>query len=191
LTVTPDAMTAQLQATADRFGEARRRLVALVDGMPNDVFNGKPGPKAWSVGECVVHLNTVSKGYLPVLEAAAARPEPRGEGPFRYGFVARRFIDALRPGSRPIPTAPSMRPPPARGPRSTVDRHRALARFHSDTERYLDVVEAADGLDLARIKVRSPFLPVVRLPLGAFLEALSHHAVRHVAQAERAAAEAA
>lgn len=184
-------MDAQLEATAALFTEARERLLALVDGMPDGAFNRKPGPKAWSVGECVVHLNTVSKGYLPVLAEAAARDEPRGQGPFRYGFVARRFVAALRPGTRPVRTVRSMRPPPAEGLRSVVDRHRALARFHADTERFLDVIEAADGLDLARVKVRSPFVPVLRLPLGAFLEALGHHAVRHVAQAERAAEAAA
>ena len=180
-------MDPQLQATAALFHEARDRLVALVDGMPDETFNRKPGPKAWSVGECIVHLNTTSKGYLPVLAAAAARTGPRGTGPFRYGFVARRFIDALRPGSRPLPTVPSMRPAPAPGPRSDVDRHRALARFHADTERFLDVLEEADGLDLARVKVRSPFVPIFRISLGAYFEALGHHAVRHVAQAERAA----
>jgi hypothetical protein len=182
-------MDPQLQATAALFHEARSRLVDLVNGMPDVTFNRKPEPNAWSVGECVVHLNTVSKGYLPAIEAAASRTEPRGEGPFEYGFLARKFIDVLRPGGRPIPTAPAMKPPATVGPQSDVDRHRALARFHADTERFLDAIEAADGLDLARVKVRSPFLPLLRLPLGAILEALGHHAVRHVAQAERAAAQ--
>lgn len=181
-------MEPQLEATAALFHEARDRLDALVDEMPDVRFNRKPEANRWSAAECVVHLNTVSKGYLPILEEAAAREGPRGDGPFHYGPLARTFIGSLRPGSRPLPTAPAMKPPATVGLQSDVDRARALTRFHADTKRFLATVEAADGLDLARVKVRSPFLPLLRLPLGAVLEALGLHAVRHVAQAERAAA---
>ena len=60
-----------------------------------------------------------------------------------------------------------------------------MASFDAYTERFIAVCEAADGLDLARIKVRSPFLKLLRLPLGAFLDAMGLHAIRHVQQAER------
>ncbi len=170
--------------------EARRRLLALAEGLPDDVFNAKPSPKGWSAGECVVHLNTMAKGYLPVLEEAAARTEPRGDGPFEYGWVGRRFVAAVTPGARAIPTAPAMKPPAVQGLRSDVDRERALSRFVSDTDRYLAVIDAARGLDLARIRVPSPFLPVMKLQLGVFIEALGVHSLRHVMQAERAVAQA-
>lgn len=166
--------------------EARDRLLALVDGLSDDAFNHKPSPKSWSAGECVVHLNTMAKDYLPRLEEAAAREGPRGEGPFRYGWLGRRFIAAVTPGSRPMPTAPAMKPPASGAARSAIDMDRAVGRFVSDTDRFLAVVDAADGLDLARIKIRSPFLAVLKLPLGVFIEAMGVHNLRHVAQAERA-----
>ena len=170
------------------FLEAQRRLHALADATSDDAFNRKPGPKAWSAGECVVHLNKMAKGYLPVFEGAVAGDPPRGQGPFEYGWVSRRFIDAVRPGARPIPTARAMKPPASDDARqSDVDRARALERFDKDVARYVAVVEAADGLDLGRIKVRSPFLPILKLPLGAFLDAMGQHCLRHVGQAERAA----
>ena len=170
------------------YHDARDRLDALVDGLSHEAFNRKPSAKAWSAGECVVHLNKMAKGYLPRLEAAASRSEPRAEGPFEYGWIARRFIEAVRPGSRAIPTAGAMKPPASEGRLSDVDPDRAVQRFHADVERYAAAIHEAEGLDLARIKVRSPFLPVLRLPLGAYFEALGLHAVRHVAQAERAVA---
>ena len=172
--------------------EAQRRLRALADAVDDDLFNRKPAPKAWSAGECVVHLNKMAKGYLPVFEAAVAKTQPRAAGPFAYGWVSRKFIDAVRPGSRPIPTAGAMKPPASADARqSSVDRARALERFDQDIARFLGVIEASEGMDLARIKVRSPFLPILRLPLGAFVEAMGLHCVRHVQQAERAAGQAA
>lgn len=170
------------------YADARDRLLALTDGLDAEEFNRKPSETAWSAGECVVHLNKIAKGYLPVFEAAVAEGGPAGSPPFRYGWVARRFIEAVRPGSRPIPTGGAMKPPPVEGLRSDVDPERAVARFVDDIDRYLAVIRQSDGLDLAAVKVRSPFLPVLRLPLGAMLEAMGLHSLRHVQQAERAVA---
>ena len=180
-------MTDYAAHLAAPYRDARARLAALADGLDPAAFNHKPSAEAWSAGECVVHLNTMAARYLPVLEAAAARDAPRGTAPFRYGWLGRRFVDAVRPGARPISTMRAMKPPAAAGRQSSVDPGQSLARLDADTDRYLAVVEAADGLDLARVKVRSPFLPVLRLPLGVFLEALGLHGVRHAMQAERAA----
>ena len=169
--------------------DARVRLLALVDGLSDDAFNAKPSAKAWSAGECVVHLNTMAKDYLPRLEAAVADPDaPRGTSPFRYGWAGRQFVKAVTPGSRALPTAPAMKPPRAEGHRSEIDRDRAVSRFTSDIDRFLAVVDAADGLDLARIKLRSPFAWFIKFPLGVFLEAMGQHSLRHVLQAERAVA---
>ena len=182
-----NAMSPFLQSVADSFTEAQNRLHALLDAVDDDTFNQKPSAKGWSAAECVVHLNKIAKGYLPVMEEAVGRGGPRGEGPYTWGFVARRFVDAVRPGSRPIPTAGAMKPPAVTGLRSDIDRERVVARFDADVERWLALCESCGDLDLSQIKIRSPFLPLMKLPLGAFLEAMGVHAVRHVGQAERAA----
>lgn len=171
--------------------DARSRLRALLDGLDDRAFNSKPAPGSWSVGECVVHLNKTHAPYLPVIEEKAALSEPAGAGPFQYGFVARRFIDAMKPGTRAVPTAAKLKPPATTGLTSDVNRQRAVSRFESDVDRLLAAMDEADGLDVARVKMRSPVIPVMKLPLGAFFQILGHHAVRHVEQAERAARQAA
>ena len=47
------------------------------------------------------------------------------------------------------------------------------------------VIEAADGVDLARVRVPSPALALLRLPVGIWLQALPQHTLRHLAQARR------
>lgn len=180
-------MSPFLQSVADSFAEARNRLHALLDETDDDAFNQKPSATAWSAGECVVHLNKVSKLYLAAMEPLVERGGPSGGGPYAWGWVARRFIESVRPGSRPLPTGGAMKPPAASGLRSDVDRERAVARFDADTDRWLALCERAEGLDLSQITMRSPFLPLLKLPVGAFLEAMGLHALRHVGQAERAA----
>lgn len=183
-------MTAQLHAVATQFEEARDRTRALLAEVSDEAFNAKPSPTSWSVGECIVHLNTAAKAYVPVLEAALGPEAPRAPGPFRYGWLASWMGRSMRPGTPSVPTFPALRPPPTEGARSSVDRQRAVDRFETDLGRYLEVVRRADGYDLKRIKVASPFLSAFRLPLGVMLEFLAGHTLRHVGQAERAAAAA-
>ena len=179
-------MSPTLAATRQTYVDARNRLLALLDGLPDDAFNAKPSAKGWSAGECVVHLNKTHRDYLPQFEAVAERDEPRGEGPWAYGWMATRFVEAVRPGSRPLPTGGKLKPPSADGLRSEIDRGRAVSRFEADIEALVAAVERMDGLDLGAIKMRSPVLPVIRFPVGAFVEAMGLHALRHVMQAERA-----
>ncbi|OZC02497.1 DinB family protein [Rubricoccus marinus] len=183
-------MTDQLTSYASAYRQSQTDAHRIADGLTDEQFNWKPSPKSWSVGECIVHLNTIAKGYLPAFEDAASREAPRASGPFTYGFVARKFTDAVRPGSRAIPTGGPMKPPATTGTQSAIDKARAMASFDGYTDRLVAVCEAADGLDLAAIKVRSPFLKLMKLPLGAFLDAMGLHAIRHVMQAERVTQEA-
>ncbi len=177
----------QHHAYAEAYRRAQSDLHRLTDPLSDAQFNWKPSEKAWSVGECVVHLNKVAEGYVPALEkAVAAGDAPRAAPPFRYGWASRFFIRAVRPEARGFSTVPAMKPPePGAAGRSQIDKARALAGLDAWTARYVGVVEASDGLDLARVKMRSPFLWLLRLPVGAFIEALGQHALRHTQQAER------
>lgn len=181
-------MTASDQLTAIRQGylDARDRLHALADPLSDDAFNWKPSAKSWSIAECIVHLNTIGKAYAPAFAEAVASASS-GEGPFRYGFVSRRFIEAVRPGSRPLPTGGPMKPPPTDGTQSVIDKARALDGLDRTTAELVAAVDAGVGKDLAAAKLSSPFLKLMRLPVGAFLEAMSLHALRHTEQAERVA----
>lgn len=185
-------MTDQLQTYTEAFETACARAHRLADTLSDDAFNWKPAPKRWSVGECLVHLNTIAGRELPHFVAAAEAAEAAGrraQGPFRYGLFSRLFIQSVTPGSRPLPTLPAMKPPPTPVPtRSNLDRDAVLAAMDASTEGFVMLIDRSDGLDLAGVKVASPFLPFVSMPLGAHLEALGQHALRHVGQAERVAA---
>ncbi len=178
-------MTDQLASYLTAFEEARTRLHAAADPLSDDAFLWKPSETGWSVGECIVHINILAAGYQPPLEEAVADPDaPRAAGPFRYGALSRLFVAAQKPTGPKIPTAPAMAPPPAAGRRATVERARAMSGLDDQTDAYAALCRAADGLDLRSIRVRSPFLPVW-FSLGAYLDALGQHALRHTAQAER------
>ena len=165
------------------YADARDRLHALAEPLSDEAFNWKPSRKAWSIGECIVHLNITGGAYAEPL-TRAIREAARGDGPAQYGFVSRKFIDAVRPGSRPIPTGGPMKPPATTGTQSDIEKARALAGLDRTTDALLAAVDVAEGRDLGSVRVASPFLRLMKLPAGAFLEAMSLHALRHTEQAE-------
>ena len=176
---------------ADLHRQAGDRVHAVADGLSDAAFGWSPGGNAWSVGACVEHLNRTAAGWLAEFEPAVADGVRRGEGPFEYGFLARKMRGAVEPGGQALTTGRAL-DPSAEPDRPPLDRASTLATFDALLDRTVDVCRRADGLDLARIKVRYPFGGtfgrLLRLPLGAALEFSGLHALRHAGQAERAAA---
>ena len=186
----PAVFDASLDRYAAAFEASRGRVHALADGLSDAAFNWKPSPRAWSIGECLVHLHVIAEAYEPYFTEAfaAAPPRPARPAPLRPGLLGSLFVTSVRPGSPRLPTFPSMKPPPTDGLRSHIGPADALAAFDADTDALVHAVEQARATDAGRVRVREPFLPQVRLPLVAFLDGLGQHALRHTAQAERVAA---
>jgi hypothetical protein len=175
-------------AYADAYRRAYDEAAALATSLTPVQFNWKPAPDVWSVAECLVHLNTTNAPYLAAMEqaveAASAKGGPRGAPPFRYGRAARRFIAATGPQpGRKMKSPAGMRPAPS----SSYAPDRVLADFKALNDGFLALLARAERerLDLSRIRVASPFFPLLRLPVGADLEALTGHEQRHLAQARR------
>ena len=176
--------TPQATAYAETHRQSQTEAHAVAVELSELQFNWKPGPAVWSVGECLAHLNIVADAYLPRLEAAIAGDARRGEGPFEHGFVARKMRGAVVPGGPALKTGRTLNPSDGRA-RSSLERTGVLASFDARVSRYVAVCEGSAGLDLAQIKVRYPFMRLLRLPLGAFLDTTGLHALRHVQQARR------
>ena len=180
-------MESTIAAYDASFRQATDDATTHVEGLSHAQFNWKPSPDVWSVAECLVHLNTSNAPYVESIQQALEGSRRTGAPPYRYGPVARLFIAATEPeADRPSKTFPSMRPTPGTDHQAPA----VLDTFRAINERFLEVLALADreALDLARIRIGSPFLPILRLPVGAFVEALAGHEHRHLNQARRVTA---
>jgi len=152
----------------------------------------KPALDAWSVAQCIEHLTTSLRLYLPAFEATLSAGGPRGNGPYRYGPVARLWIRLIEPGGPKMPAPPKMRPrgvgKDEGGKAAPVDPSVTLQEFNAAHARLVDLIRLSDGLDLARIRMASPVIPILRFPVGAWFETCIAHGRRHMAQAERVSA---
>ena len=151
---------------------------SLTAGLSSAPMNWRPQPGKWSIAQNLAHLN-FGYPYFDTLASSIAAARAKGitgTGPFRYGWLSSWFMK-------------SMEPPPKRkykafksnAPSPDVDAAKALADYLRNTARLTELIQKADGLDLARAK--TPFLKWAKMPLGALLTHMTTHDRRHLWQA--------
>jgi len=169
-------------------GERARELAGSLDGAR---LRWRPGPDRWSVADCLEHLVLTGEEYLPALDGAieeARRKGWTGPEPYRRTLLGRWLPGTLEPPPRfRVPAPKVARPrrtstPPGPGPDDAGDE---LARFLALRGRFGRRLEEADGLDLGRARMSSPFLPLVRLDLDSAFRLIAAHERRHLWQAEQ------
>jgi len=159
---------------------------ALVGPLDDAQFRWRPGPEAWSVAECLEHLNVTARLYLPTLDEGIADAIRRGlyaEGPYRYNILGRLVVKIMEPPSRL-----RLRAPRPFQPEAERTRHGIMAAFRAYQVQYIDRLRQANGLDLARAHVSSPAARWLRIPLGSAFALMTAHERRHLWQAQRVVA---
>ncbi|MBI2685821.1 MAG: DinB family protein [Acidobacteria bacterium] len=177
----------ELEDYARQIDSANAAAKAIVDNHSSAELTKPTAAGGWSPAECIAHIAKTLEVYLPSIRAALADGRAQGltgEGPFHYGFFARMFLWMIEPPVRlrtKTPTVFAPRPQPDVQP--ALDSY---LRLHRELQRLL---QEADGLDLAAIRVVSPANAKLKLPVGAVFGVLTAHARRHLWQARRALSE--
>ncbi len=155
----------------------------LLRGLTEDQFHWSPMAARWSIAQCVVHLDIIGARYLPSLDETIERAKAENllsRGPFRYGFLERWIVHATEPPPRiRLRTPSSTRPPDDRLLADVTENFRLLQ------DELRKRIRAANGLDLARAKVTSPFVKALKMGLGPCFAFLLAHERRHLWQARQ------
>jgi hypothetical protein len=179
----PLTLTPEIDEFRRQFEQIAAEADDLVAPLSEAQFSWKPLATSWSVAECLEHMNSTARFYLPMLDegiADAIRQGAYGEGPFKYNWIGRAFVRLMQPPTRLRLNAPAeMQPGPARPKRETC------AGFRAYQVQYVDRLRQANGIDLARARARAPALTWVRIPLGSAFAVMASHERRHLMQARR------
>jgi hypothetical protein len=173
----------QLQELRQQFEGIQAEAKDLTDGLSEAQFNWRPAPGQWSIEECLGHLTMVGHWEVRAMERAidaGLASGLTGAGPFRYGPVERLIIDLTRPPVRLKIPAPKTFVPLHGQPVTAV-----LPTFLHVQSQFIREIDRAGGLDLRRVKVRTPISRFLRISLGAMLEQAAAHERRHMDQARR------
>jgi hypothetical protein len=182
------ALTPEVDALKLAFEALASDADALVSPLTNEQFTWQPQPDAWSIAQCLDHLNATARTYLPSLDEGIADAIRRGmyaEGPFQYNWIGRALVWSVQPPPRFRTKAPAaFLPAPAR-PRAEI-----TAAFRAYQVQFVDRLRQANGIDLARARVSSPIAKWLRISLGSGFALQIAHERRHLWQATQVASKA-
>ena len=61
--------------------DARERARKVAEGLRPDHWGAPPPAGGWSIAECLMHLNTTSERYIPIIDEATRTLRSRGLNP--------------------------------------------------------------------------------------------------------------
>jgi hypothetical protein len=159
---------------------ADRRAESVAVGLNTFQLNWQPRPGAWSVAQCLHHLQAGNEIMVPLLFAALeGRPQaPVDEITLGWfsGWFLRSYI-AANPGGTRARAPKKIEPPLHIEPV-------VLENFLRSTKAARALVRQASNYDVNRIRYKNPFIPLLRFTVGVGIEIIAKHPGRHLLQAE-------
>jgi hypothetical protein len=155
--------------------------------IPHSRFARKPSHSTWSANECLQHLNSYGRYYLPAIERALNQqqnPNSSSEQ-FSPGWLGSYFTKIMQP-SPDGRLSNKMKSPSAHSPKTILETHTVISEFIDQQEKLLQLLSKAKHADLNTRSVGISIAPFIKLKLGDVFMFLIAHIVRHTVQAERA-----
>lgn len=173
-----------MQNELEQIKQIRQRTSNLVAGLTSDQLTRRPDPTRWSIAECLAHLNVAGDVYAPLIEEAIGKGRDGkvfGKGPFNPGVLGRLLIWNAEPPPKFRLRAPKIILPPT----SITDPAKVVADFARLQDEWTRLLKECEGLDLEKVKCRTPFPPLPSLRLCAPIPWMLAHQRRHLLQAEK------
>jgi hypothetical protein len=156
--------------------------------IPHSTFALRPSSESWSANECLQHLNSYGRFYLPAIESVLSRSEKRESSTqFSPGWLGNYFTKLMMPGTDGKPST-KINSPKDHAPKTIIESRLVISEFIDQQEKLLALLNTAKKFDLNAVKVGISIAPIIKLKLGDVFRFMIAHQVRHILQAERALA---
>jgi DinB superfamily len=174
----------QYRDIGEELEDIRRRARELAGGLTAEQLARRPDPTAWSIAECLAHLNVTASVIQPKIASAIERGKKdkiTRPGPFSPGAVGRLLIWIAEPPPKFRIRAPKNIAPQV----GQDDPAQVVGEFMKVQDEWEKLIRDCDGLDQRKLKIASPFRGMPRLRLAAPIPWMMAHQRRHLLQAEK------
>lgn len=154
--------------------------------IPHSQFARKPSVEAWSANECVQHLTSYGRYYLPAIEQALKLKILSDEKFFSPGWLGNYFTNLMRPKAEG--KISKMKSPKDHAPQKIVESHLVIVQFIDQQETLLRLLQQSKNADWEKMRVPISLTKMIRLKLGDVFRFYVAHQQRHFQQVERALA---
>lgn len=183
---TKQSLHPQLADIKDQLDAASNKAVSIVGGIGFEQLKQRPPSGAWSIAECLVHLNHSSQAEIEEIDRAFAecRKVERNDSkkPFKMDLLGRFLKWTLEPPPMFLSKMKTKKP---FEPLETEPVGEVLPAFLDFQKQIKTRVDRLAAVPLDQIKVVSPFDRRVKYNLFSFFHILLAHERRHLWQAEK------
>lgn len=153
--------------------------------VPHNQFSFKQSVSSWSANECLQHVNSYGRYYLPAIQKAIDKSATGSTENFYSGWLGNYFTKMMMPKENGS-LATKMKSPKDHAPTKILESHQVIAEFIDQLEILLKLLRKARQHDLNKVKVAISIAPFIKLKLGDVFMFLIAHLIRHGQQADRA-----
>jgi hypothetical protein len=172
------ALVPELQRYVDELEAQKTEVATLMRPLSESQINWRPAEQKWSIGEHLEHLAISPKPYWHTVNLALDKARADGslsQGPYRHGFLGRWFIKTMEPPVNfKVKTFAPLIPP--RG----VPGEQVVTDFTKAMDDVIGLIRRANGIDIGKVSVRSPFVKALRLSVGQVFHLFASHNRRHL-----------
>jgi hypothetical protein len=135
----------------------------------------------WSIAQCLEHLNSYGRYYLPAIEKGIRASKDAVAPTFKSSWLGAYFTRLMEPGTK----SKSMKSPKEHRPKPDLDAAKVIAEFIEQQELLLALVRRAATKDIDKIRIPISIAQWIKLKLGDVFGFVVAHNERHIQQAMR------
>ncbi len=135
----------------------------------------------WSIAQCLEHLNSYGRYYLPAIQKSLKGSEDAVTPVFKSSWLGSYFTRMMEPGAKTRP----LKSPQEHRPSAQLNAAGVIAEFIEQQELLLTLVRTSVTKDMNRIRIPISISKWIRLKLGDVFAFLIAHNERHIQQALR------
>lgn len=154
--------------------------------LSNTELVNQRGAGQWSAIQCLEHLNSYGRYYLPAMESAISKvglSTPSQN--FKSSWLGNYFYKSMLPAENGRPKK-KMSSPKDHLPGPQLSATIVLSEFISQQEKLLQLVRLAQQVNISEAKVPISIAKFIKLQLGDTFLFFVAHINRHMLQAEKA-----
>lgn len=156
--------------------------VRVFQNLPEKTLLKPAANGGWSIAQCLAHLNSYGRFYLPAIAHALDHPAGNTSNEnFKSGWLGNYFTKMMQPGS----SVKKYRSPKDHSPVADLNAAAVIAEFIEQQERLIIQLRKAKAVNISATRVPVSISKWVRLKLGDTFRFLIAHNERHLLQAKR------
>ncbi len=166
----------------DRLELHLKESISLFQNLHESVLLKPASNGGWSIAQCLEHLNTYGRYYLPVIKKALEnQPQQEGSLLFKSSYLGAYFTQLMEPKEK----MKKMKAAKNHTPLSNLDAHKVVAEFIEQQEELLKLLKQSTSVDMNAVRIPISIAKWIKLKLGDVFQFLVAHNHRHILQAKR------